>query len=122
VQVPGDTLDPDTNTMYDPSRADGRYVVNFRDDKYGDARITAVNFGSGSRNLIFDALGGPVSAPDSDSPGPGGTIRVQGSGQAFIITVEAFTGRTTVRRDDPVVVVEPGPVGPGPVVVIPEPN
>ncbi|MGE3107916.1 MAG: Tfp pilus assembly protein FimT/FimU [Phycisphaerales bacterium] len=98
VSVPGNEVDPDNNTMYDPTRPGGRYVVNFTDESFGGARITAVNF-DGGNTLIFDALGGPVAAADSDEPGSGGTITIVGSGSTFIVTVEAFTGRVTVARE-----------------------
>lgn len=97
VLVPGNTIDPDLNTMYDPSRPGGRYVVNFNDAVFGGARITGVNF-DGSNTLIFDALGGPVADAASDDPGAGGTITVEGSGSVFQITIEAFTGRVTATR------------------------
>lgn len=99
VAVPGTTIDVANNTLFDPTNKRGRFLVDFRDDTYGDARITAVNFGNGSTNLIFDALGGPVDGPGSNNPGPGGTIRVRGSNSEFVITVEAFTGRITVVQD-----------------------
>ena len=44
-------------------------------------------------------MGGPVADPASNNPGPGGTIRVSGSGLTWTITVEAFTGRVTVAQD-----------------------
>lgn len=100
VSVPGDEVDPDTNTMYDPTRSGGLYIVDFRSDNFGDSAITAVNF-DGENILIFDALGGPVAAADSDEPGSGGTVTITGSGSTFLITVEAFTGRVTVALQDP---------------------
>jgi prepilin-type N-terminal cleavage/methylation domain-containing protein len=99
LEVPGDTLEPDTNTMYDPGRPGGLYIVDFLNDRFGGSRITEVDFDD-QPYLIFDALGGPVRSPDSNEPGNGGTIRVTGSGSIFVITVEAFTGRVTVTRDD----------------------
>ena len=100
VQVPGNTVDKATNTMYDPTKPTGKWEVNFiADTRWGDARITAVNFGAGSQTLIFDGLGGPVTDASSNNPGPGGTITVTGSGVSWTITVEAFTGRVTVVQD-----------------------
>lgn len=98
LQVPGNTLDAQNDTMYDPTRPGGQYVVDFRDEKFGDSRITGAEFGTVSY-LIFDALGGPVADPGSNAPGPGGTVRVTGSGQTFAITVDAFTGRVRVARE-----------------------
>jgi len=97
VSVPGDTVDPDTNTIYDPTRRGGKYIVDFTDDAFGGARITSANF-DGESTLIFDVLGGPVTTPAGDEPGSGGTITITGSGSVFTITVEAFTGRVSVSR------------------------
>lgn len=100
VEIPGSTLDPETNTMFDPTRPGGRYVVDFRDDKFGDARITSAEF-SGTNTLIFDGMGGPVADPAGAVPGNGGVIRLTGSGQAFLIRVEPFTGRVVVSTEAP---------------------
>jgi hypothetical protein len=97
VIVPGTTIDLDLNTMYDPTRASGQYVVNFNDHVFGGARITAVNFNGGD-TLVFDAMGGPVADAASDDPGSGGTVTVVGSGSTFQISIEAFTGRVTATR------------------------
>jgi prepilin-type N-terminal cleavage/methylation domain-containing protein len=100
VQIPGTTIDLAANTMYDPTRNGNKWQVIFPNDpRMGDARITAADFGSGSKNLIFDGLGGLVSDPASNNPGPGGTVKVAGSGASWTITVEAFTGRVTVAQD-----------------------
>jgi prepilin-type N-terminal cleavage/methylation domain-containing protein len=99
VAVPGSTIDPANNTLFDPTNRTGRYAVDFRDDQYGDARIISADFGPSGANLIFDPLGGPVVSPTSNNAGPGGTVRVRGSGNEFVITVEAFTGRITVAQD-----------------------
>jgi len=98
VSVPGDQVDVASNIMYDPTRASGLYVVNFHDEAYGGARITDVNFDT-ENTLIFDAMGGPVASAGSEEPSSGGTIRIAGSGDAFIVTVEAFTGRVTVAKE-----------------------
>lgn len=98
VEVPGDSLDPDTNTMYDPTRPGGLYVVDFIDDRFGGSQITAADF-DGNPYLIFDALGGPVADAGANTPGAGGTITVTGSGSTFVITVEPFTGRVSVEQD-----------------------
>ncbi len=66
----------------------------------GDARITAVNF-NGGNTLIFDELGGPVTAPGGTTPAGTGTVSVTGSGQEFLIEVQGYTGRVTVRRVGP---------------------
>lgn len=99
IEVPGDALEPDTNTMYDPASRDGRYIVDFNNAKFGGSRIVNAVFDD-TPNLIFDALGGPVRDPGGNQPGSGGSIRIEGSGYVFVISVEAFTGRTTVDRID----------------------
>ncbi|MBX3405865.1 MAG: prepilin-type N-terminal cleavage/methylation domain-containing protein [Phycisphaeraceae bacterium] len=100
VEVPGSTIDPVTNTMFDPTKPGGRYLVDFRDDKFGDARITSAVF-SGTNTLIFDGMGGPVADAAGAVPGNGGVIRMTGSGQAFLIRVEPFTGRVVVSTEQP---------------------
>lgn len=97
VQVPGNTVDAAHNTLYDPSRPGGLYVVNFNDDVFGGARLTGASF-DGTDTLIFDAMGGPVADAASDDPGSGGTITITGSDSVFQIAVEAFTGRVTATR------------------------
>lgn len=98
VAIPGSTIDVANNTLYDTSRPDGKYACDLKDPRFGNTRITAVDFGAGSRNLIFDSLGGPVATASGNTPGPGGTIRISGMNQDFLVTVEAFTGRVTVTR------------------------
>ena len=100
VTVPGSTIDLVNNTLYDPSRPGGKYVTNFATDtRFGDSRLVAASFDGGSTSLVFDGMGGVITGPGSETPGAGGTIRVNGSRQSFVISVEAFTGRTTVARD-----------------------
>jgi general secretion pathway protein H len=104
VQVPGNTVDATNNTMFDPSRPGGRLACDFRrDQRFGDARLVAADFG-GTSTLIFDAMGGPVADASGNTPGTGGTVRVWGSKTAWVITVEAFTGRVTVAQDTTAVV------------------
>ncbi len=95
VEVPGNTVDPVANTMFDPTKPDGRYLVDFRDAKFGDARITSAAF-SGTNTLMFDGMGGPVADAAGAVPGNGGVIRVTGSRQIFDVRVEPFTGRVVV--------------------------
>ncbi len=100
VRVPGDTVDPSVNTMYNKDGPDGLYVVDFEDARYGAARITAVEF-DGDQTLIFDSLGGPVETASGNTPSAGGTIVIEGQGQTFRLTVEPFTGRVTVADITP---------------------
>ena len=98
VSVPGNTIDVVNNVLYDPSKSDGRYLVSLSDPRFGGTRMTSAEFDS-NNYIIFDALGGPISDPGTNAPSNGGTIRIQGSGQSFRITVDAFTGRIRVIRD-----------------------
>ncbi|MBX3357633.1 MAG: prepilin-type N-terminal cleavage/methylation domain-containing protein [Phycisphaeraceae bacterium] len=97
-EVTGDTFAPDdTNMMYDASRPDGKYLVDFLDARFGASRITAVDF-DGTEILYFDAMGGPVTDPSGNTPSNGGKVTVVGSGSTYDILVDAFTGRTSVTR------------------------
>ena len=109
VAVPGTTIDADHNTLYDPTKTGGLYIVNFNDDVFGGSRITTAEF-DGGNTLIFDGMGGPVASASSDDPGTGGTITVVGSDSTFRITVDAFTGRISASK---VVTNNPGGGGAG---------
>jgi general secretion pathway protein H len=90
IPVGASTLDPAVNTMQS---------VNFSNTyKYNDARLVSASFDGGSPNLIFDEMGGPVTAPGGSTPGNGGLIVVSGSRSVFNITIEPYTGRVTVTR------------------------
>ena len=106
VQVPGSTIDVDVNTMYDPTKRDGRFIMSLGDRRFGGARLASASFDN-EPFVIFDALGGPVADPSGALPGSGGTVRITGSGQTFTITVEPFTGRVTVDRAQGEVAVVP---------------
>lgn len=95
IQVPGNTLDPDNNTLYDPTKSDGRYIMSLSDPRFGGARLESATFDN-EPYVIFDALGGPVADAAGAIPGSGGTVVITGSNQRFTVTVEAFTGRVTV--------------------------
>lgn len=104
VAVPGDTIQPASNTLYKSDGPNEEYVVEIIPDEdaaFGDSRITAVDFDGGSTTLIFDALGGPVTSPSGNTASSGGFIQVEGAGQTFRIGVEGFTGRVTVARVAP---------------------
>lgn len=100
VQIPGNTLDPDNNTLYDPTKPDGRWVVSLGDLRFGNTRLLSAEFDN-EPVIIFDAMGGPVADPTGSVPGNGGSIRIEGMDQRFVISVEAFTGRVTVTRESP---------------------
>lgn len=99
VAVPGDEVEPETNTLYDPTRPDGLYVVDFQDDQFGGSRIVSAVFDDDA-TLIFDSLGGPVADASGSTPGNGGQVLVTGVGQTYRVAVEAFTGRVMVERVD----------------------
>lgn len=88
VEVVGSSVDEDLDTLRD-TRLSG--------SDFGDFAFVSVDFGGGD-TLIFDEMGGPVTTPGGNTPAPNGVISITGSGQAFTITVEAYTGRITVRR------------------------
>jgi prepilin-type N-terminal cleavage/methylation domain-containing protein len=112
VQVPGDMLDPDNNTLYDPTKPDGRYVMSLADPRFGGAHLVSASFDN-EPFVIYDALGGPVADASGAVPGSGGQVRISGSRQTFTISVEPFTGRVTVTRQDGEVAVEPPDAGGG---------
>ncbi len=99
VDAGGGTIDT-ANTLFSPDTADGRYVVNLSGERYGGARITSVNFGSGAMQnaLVLDDMGAPVLDAGSDAPGPGGQVVIEGLDERFVVIVEPFTGRVVVRR------------------------
>lgn len=100
ISVPGATIDASTNTMYDPSKHDGKYVVNFLDANFGGSKVSAVKMnGSLSNNtLVFDDMGSPIVDAASSQASTGGVITVTAPDSQWDIVVEAFTGRVTVRK------------------------
>lgn len=100
LAVPGSEIDIDTQMMYDPTKPQGRYQVNFTNPQYGGARITRVAFNGSDANttLVFDDMGGPLVGVASDQASTGGVITVQCPTSTWDIVIEAFTGRVTVRK------------------------
>src|SRR4051812_9044864 len=90
VEVKGTTLFPATDTIQSVTLSNTR--------RFHDTRLVSATFDNGSNILVFDEMGGPVTAPGSSTPGNGGTIVVSGSQSVFNITVEPYTGRLTVTR------------------------
>lgn len=98
-------FDPDTNSysMVDVNSAEldiendliRRTVI--QGAEFGDARIASVDCDDDT-TLVFDEMGSPVQEPMGSDPAANGKIVVQGSGQEFTITIEAYTGRITVAR------------------------
>jgi len=65
-------------------------------ESMGFTRVTATTFTNNT--LVFDELGGPVTTPGSTTPLATRTITLNGSGQNWRITVEAYTGRVTISQ------------------------
>lgn len=87
------------NGTFDPV-ADLLQTVQLRPDGTSGlvGRIESVSI-DGGNTLTFDELGGPVTAPGSQTASQGGSVRVSGPGGAlFDIRVEPFTGRVIVQR------------------------
>lgn len=84
------------STIIDPN-ADLIYQSQIRGTDFGDAHISAVNFG-GATQIYFDEMGGPVTAAQGTTPAPNGYLEVTGSGETYRVTVEGFTGRVTVQK------------------------
>ena len=89
VEVNGSTIDESLDTIRQTRLAG---------NDFGNFAFVSVDFNGGGDSLIFDEMGGPVTEPGGNSPSPNGIIKVTGSEQAFTITVEAYTGRITVKR------------------------
>ncbi len=88
VEINGSDVDEDLDTLRE-TRLAGKDFGNFS--------FVSVDF-DGGQTLIFDEMGGPVTEPGGNTPAPNGVIQVTGSDQTFTITVEAYTGRITVKR------------------------
>jgi len=72
-------------------------TTTFNRDSFGDAKIAEVDFDDTSV-LIFDELGSPVTTPGGGTPSSNGTITITGAGEKYQITVEAYTGRVSVKK------------------------
>lgn len=88
------------DVLFDPLDNGRPMSRDFTEEQFAGAQIEDVDFNDGEL-LIFDELGGPVLNLTSDEPGAGGSLRVVGTDSAFLVTVEAFTGRVEVIRVDP---------------------
>ena len=99
-EVNGPIVDPATDAIFNPSRPSDRYDITIDSERMGGAQLISADF-DGDNVLVFDELGGPVQAPDSDTPSAGGFVRISGSGFQFEIDVEPYTGRVTVTNITP---------------------
>ena len=99
IQVEGNSIDVDADALYDIKGPEQRYRINLNDEKYGGTVIESASF-DGDSTLIFDEMGGPVSAPGTSNLSDGGSIVLAGPLSRWRINVAAFTGRVTVTRLD----------------------
>ena len=99
IQVEGTTIDVANDALYDMNGPGQRYVVDLSDEKYGGVTIESASF-DGDETLIFDEMGGPVSAPGTSNLSNGGSVILAGPMSRWRINVAAFTGRVTVTRLD----------------------
>lgn len=97
VEVTGSTIDVEADALYDPRGPDQRFVVDFDEPRWGNVQLATPVFGDGA-TLIFDELGGPVTAPGSDEPGAGGSVDILGTQSRLRVTVQPFTGHVTVAE------------------------
>lgn len=99
IQITGAEIDIDADALYDPKGPGQRYVVSLDAASYGGAVITDVDLNGGD-TLIFDEIGGPVSAAGSDELSSGGSVTITAPSGQFRIDIAPFTGRVTVVRLD----------------------
>lgn len=97
AEVRGAELDLETDAMIDPDDASRPFGRDFSDDRYAGAVLSDPSF-NGDSMLIFDELGGPVAELEGPDAGNGGSVRISGSGAAFRIDVQAYTGRVRVTK------------------------
>lgn len=95
IQVIGSTID-NANTLYDPSRVGGRFNVSLSNNDYGGATIASTTLTSNT--LIFDDMGTPVTVAGGNTPSTGGKIVLISGTARHEILIEAYTGRTTIRK------------------------
>lgn len=99
VQVIDGVVDADANTLYDSKGPGQRYIVDLNEERFGGSVFQNISLNGGS-TIIFDELGGPVSAAGSSELSDGGSIEIAGPFSTFRINIAAFTGRVTVTRLD----------------------
>jgi prepilin-type N-terminal cleavage/methylation domain-containing protein len=89
----GYTIAPLTGDSIDTAR-DVVVERTIGGEEFGGAQIRNITLNESI--LTFDGMGGPIQEPGSDVAAGTGTLEVFASGQAYRITIEAFTGRVTV--------------------------
>jgi len=100
LAVSGSAIDEATQTMFDPTKQNGRYIVSLSTPSFGGSRVTGVRMNGTDTNttLMFDDMGTPIISAAGDQASSGGVISVAGMDSAWDIIVEPFTGRVSVRR------------------------
>lgn len=98
-EVSGASFDLATDALYHPDTPSRPFSRNFSEERFGGARINAVDF-EGEELLIFDELGGPVADLTGPAVSVGGTINIQGQGVEYQIGVAPLTGRITIDEVD----------------------
>lgn len=99
-EVNGAIVDPETDAIFSSSHPGDKFDVTIDAEKMGGAQISVANF-DGDNVLVFDEMGGPVQAPDSETPSSGGFVQISGSGFVYRVAVEPYTGRVTVTNVTP---------------------
>lgn len=97
--VNGPSVDPEVDALYDPQRPSGVMDLDLNAGRFGGARIESVNIDGGTM-LVFDEMGAPVAAPQSNSPSSGGTITIVADNVRYFINIDGFTGHITTSRED----------------------
>ncbi len=99
TRVPGGTIDPDADALFDPKGPDQRYRVMLDDERFGGSFLRDISLNGGTA-IIFDEMGAPIAAPSSATLSDGGSVQIQGPTSRFRIDIAAFTGRVTVVQLD----------------------
>lgn len=100
LEVNGPELDTENDVLFEPSRSSGRFELNLADATFGLSRLQSVNI-DGGNVLIFDEMGAPVLAPQSNAPSSGGLIVIEGPVDSYWLRIDGFTGHVTSGRVDP---------------------
>lgn len=95
TRVPGGTIDPDVDALFEAKGPGQRYRVMLDDEQFGGSFLRDISFNGGSA-IIFDEMGAPVAAGGSSALSDGGSVQIEGPSSRFRIDVAAFTGRVTV--------------------------
>ncbi len=88
LDVKGSTIDPDLDMLEERV---------FTGESFGDSVIDSATFQT-ANTLIFDEIGSPIANPGSSTPASTGTVEITGSQQRYRVTIEAYTGRVTVKE------------------------